>query len=138
MTVLLTLQFFSSRKNPSHVRKNIFLHMWGKFSTHFYKRAIWKKTLPYQHTDQINAIQEKLRKTFCCYNCLDLYHAQSFFQVFVTFSPVLSSRNSVSKRSQILGLRPRTCTTFFQHNIPALKNWEKSNSLLEKLFSRQI
>ena len=45
------------------------------------------KRLPYQHTDLINAIQEKLRKTFCCYNCLDLYHAQSFFQVFVTCFP---------------------------------------------------
>ena len=29
--------------------------------------------------------------------------------------PALSSRNGVSKRSQILGLRPRTCTTFSQH-----------------------
>ena len=30
---------------------------------------------------------EKLKKTFCCYNCLDLYHAQSFFLVFVTCFP---------------------------------------------------
>ena len=43
--------------------------------------------------------------------------------------PVLSSRNSVLKRSQILGLRPRTCTTF-----PALKNWEKKELTLGKTF----
>jgi hypothetical protein len=28
---------------------------------------------------------EKLRKTFCCYNCLDLYPAQSFLQVWVMY-----------------------------------------------------
>ena len=48
--------------------------------------------------------------------------------------PVLSSRNSVSKRSQILDLRSRTCTTFSRHNIPALKNWEKKWLSLEKTF----
>ena len=56
---------------------------------------------------------EKLKKnTFCCYKCLDLYHAKTFFLVFVTCFPNLSSRNSVLKRSQILGLWPRTRTTF--------------------------
>ena len=49
--------------------------------------------------------------------------AFDFFSLFVF--QVLLSRNSVLKRSQILGLRPRTCTTFSQHSIPALKNWEK-------------
>ena len=46
----------------------------------------------------MNAIQEKLRKKFCCSNCLDLYHAQSFFKCLLLVFPVLSSRNSVSKR----------------------------------------
>ena len=61
-----------------------------------------------------------------------------FSKCLLLFFPVLSSRSSVSKRSQILGLRPQTCTTFSQHNIPALKTGKKSNSHLEKLFSRQI
>ena len=39
--------------------------------------------------------------------------------------PVLSSKNIVSKRSQIHGLWPLTCRSFFQHSVPALKNWEK-------------
>jgi hypothetical protein len=59
------------------------------FSSHV--RKIFHTLLLKSHlekdTDLTNAIQEKLRKTFCCYNCLDLYHAQSFFQVFVTFFP---------------------------------------------------
>ena len=66
-----------------------------------------------------------MKNTFCCYNFQDVYHSQSFFLVFVTWKSVLSSRTSVSKRSQNLGLQPRTCTTFSHHSIPALKNWKK-------------
>ena len=32
-------------------------------------------------------INQKKRKTFCCYNCLDLNHAQSFLPVFVNCFP---------------------------------------------------
>ena len=42
--------------------------------------------------------------------------------------PLLSSEwfmHNVSKRSQILILCPQICTTFSQHSVPALKNWEK-------------
>jgi hypothetical protein len=48
--------------------------------------------------------------------------------VFVTCFP------SVLKRSQILGLRPRTCTTFSQHCFPALKNLENKELKLGKTF----
>ena len=70
---------------------------------------------------------KKRTKTFCCYNCLNLFIAQCFF-------PVLSSRNSVLKRSNTLGLRPQTCTTFSQHCFPALKNSENKQLTLGKTF----
>ena len=56
----------------------------------------------------------KIKKIFC-YNCLDFYHVQSFVpvQCSILVFPVLLSRNSVSKRSQILGLWPRTLHNFF-------------------------
>ena len=57
-----------------------------------------------------------LEIVFCCYNCLDLYHAQSFYPVFFICFP--------SSLEQEKSLRPRTCTTFSQHSFPALKNWE--------------
>ena len=63
-----------------------------------------------------------------------LYHTQSFSAYSLLVFPVLLSRNSVLKRSQILSLWPQTCTTFSQHNIPALKNWEKKELTLGKTF----
>ena len=37
--------------------------------------------------------------------------------------PVLLSRHSPLKWLQILGHRPRICTTFFHQSVPTLKNW---------------
>ena len=58
---------------------------------------------------------EKLKKYFAIHNCLDFYHVQSFVPLLclILGFPVLLSRNSVSKRSQNLGLWPRTYTIFF-------------------------
>ena len=66
--------------------------------------------MPFQHTDLINAIQEKLRKTFCCYNFLDLYHAQSFFQVFVTCFP--SSLKQEQCLEKVTNSRPTASNLF--------------------------
>ena len=65
-----------------------------------------------------------------------LYHTQSFSAYSLLVFPVLLSRNSVLKRSQILSLWPQTCTTFSQHHIPALKNWGKKVTHTQKNFSR--
>ena len=79
-------EFFCPWHNVSTQKEHIFFTCEENFP-HTSIKEQYRKRLPYQHTDLINAIQEKLRKTFCCYNCLDLYHAQSFFQVFVTCFP---------------------------------------------------
>ena len=64
-------------------------------------------------------IKKKYRKIkiIICYNCLHFYHNQSFVpvQCSILVFPVLLSRNSVSKRSQNLGLWPRTYTIYSQH-----------------------
>ena len=78
--------FFFTEKSITCEEKYFSSHVRKIFHTLLSKSHL-AKTLPHQHTNLINAIQEKLRKTFCCYNCLDLYHAQSFFQVFVTCFP---------------------------------------------------
>ena len=57
----ITLQFFSLWKNPSHVRIFFSLHVRKIFHT-LLSKTIWKKTLPYQRTDLINAIQENIKK----------------------------------------------------------------------------
>jgi hypothetical protein len=69
------------------MRGKIFFFTYEENFPHTSIKETFGKRLPYEHTDLINAIKEKLRKTFCCYNCLDLYHAQSFFQVFVNCFP---------------------------------------------------
>ena len=48
---------------------------------------------------------------------------------------VTNSQPLVSNLVKIISLWPRTCTTFSHQSVPALKNWETSNSHLEKLFS---
>ena len=70
--------FFFTEKSITCEEKYFFFTCEENFP-HTSIKEPFRKRLPYQHTDLINAIQEKLRKTFCCYNCLDLYHAQSFF-----------------------------------------------------------
>jgi hypothetical protein len=68
-------------------------------------RKIFHTVLLKSHLEKDSAISAhrsnkcNSRKTFCCYNCLDLYHAQSFSKCLFLVFPVLSSRNSVSKRN---------------------------------------
>ena len=52
------------------------------------KEPFGKKTLPYQHTDLINAIRKKLRKTFCFYNCLDLKYIDNFKNPYLVKSQI--------------------------------------------------
>ena len=78
--------------------------------------------LPFQLSD--GHAKKSLKKHFGYYLCLDLHQAQYFCQCQLLIFPVLSSRNSVSKRSQGLGIRPQTCTIFNQQSNAALTNWE--------------
>ena len=84
-----------------------------------FTNLLW--TLLFLHSPLLKEVYTKLiffltceeifkKKPFCCYDCLDLNQAQSFFPVFFT---VLLSRKSVLKRSETLSLWPQTCTTFF-------------------------
>ena len=68
-------------------------------------------------------MSKKFLKTFCCYNCLDLYHAQSFFSstYLLLVFPVLSSRKSVLKRLQILSLCKHPLINFSSHVSKNLK-----------------
>ena len=96
------------------------------------------KRLPHQHTNLINAIQEKLRKTFCCYNCLDLYQAQSFSKCLLLFSQ-FSQAGIVSRKGHKFSAYGLELAQPFLNTIFLLsRTGKKSNSHLEKLFSRQI
>ena len=77
--------------------------------------------------------QGKIKKIFCCYNCLDFHHTQNFFILFVVF-PVISS--SVWKRSKFLGLWPGTWTSFLNTVFLLSITGKTSNSHLDQLFSQ--
>ena len=126
--ILIFLLHVSKPTDLNNGLKNCFTHQfWMHKFCHTHIFALQSKeargdsvwVARYQTAQLSNSLLKEI--VFCCYNFLDLPW-EKFFHVWVTSS---SSRTSVSKRSQILGLRPRTCTTFSQHNIPALKNWEK-------------
>ena len=129
--------FFFMEKSITCEEKYFSSHVRKIFHTLLLKSYL-EKTLPCQHTDLINAIQEKLRKTFCCYNCLDLYHAQSFSKCLLLFSQ-FSQAGIVSRKGHKFSTYGLELAQPFLDTIFLLsKTGKKSSSHLEKLFSRQI
>ena len=99
--------------------------------------------MPYQHTDLRDTIiwmqfKKKLRKTFCCYNCLDFQHAQIFFQVFVTCFPSSLKQEQCLEKITNSGPTASNLHNLFSTQYSCSQELEKSNSHLEKKFSRQI
>ena len=98
---MCTRLLFEEEKPPAHGRDDNMI--WARGSCRIKETSNWawagpevpndyvlKDTLPPQnvpHSPFPQTQDEKLKKTFCCYNCLDLYHTQSFFPVFVTCFP---------------------------------------------------
>ena len=81
----------------------------------------------------LNLWEEKLKKTFSCYNCLDLYHAQSVFLVFVTyFSSSLEQEQCLEK---VKNSRPSASNlhNLFSTLFLLSRTWKTSNSHLEKI-----
>ena len=100
---------------------------------------LWMNIMPSQQKLAI-ILENKMFKNwswkivFSCYNCLNLPW-EKFFQVWVTFFPVLESRNTAvhcwEKVVQVRGLRLRICDLL--ETLPLLKRTGKtSNKLLEK------
>ena len=79
--------------------------------------------------------EEKFIKIFCCYNCLDFLHIQSFSQCSLLVFPVLSSKSSVSKRSQILNHLPQI-TQSFLNTVFLLSRTGKTSNSVGKTFLR--
>jgi hypothetical protein len=79
--------------------------------------------------------EEKFKK-ICCYNCLDLNHAQSFLQCLLIVFSVLWSRKKCLKK--VTNSQPSASNL---HNLFSTQFSSRvgktSNSHWEKLFSRQ-
>ena len=67
---------------------------------------------------------EKLKKTFCCYNCLDLYHAQSFFPSIRYLFSQFSQAETVSWKGHKFSAFGLELAQPFLNTVPALKNLE--------------
>ena len=82
--------------------------------------------------------QKIKEKTFRCYNCLDLYYAQTFFLVFVSYFPSslyqeLCLEKVTNSWPSALNLHNLFSTLFLLS-----RTWKTSNSHLEKNISWQI
>ena len=120
--------FFFTEKSITCEEKYFSSHVRKIFHTLLLKSHL-EKDSAYQHTDLVNAIQEKLRKTFCCYNCLDLYHAQSFFQVFVTcFPSSLKQKERLEKGHKFSAYGLKLAQPFLNTIFLLSRTGKKSNS----------
>ena len=99
---------------------------------------VLKDTLPPQnvpHTPLPQTQDEKSKKqTFCCYNCLDLYHTQSFFPVFVTYFP--SSLEQEQCLEKVINSWPSASNlhNLFSKLFLLSRTWKTSNSHFGKTF----
>ena len=95
-----TWLLFEKEKPPAHGRDNNMI--WALISCRIKETSNWawagwevpndyglKDTLPPQNVPHtpLSQTQDKKHKKPYCYNCLDLYHTQSFFPVFVACFP---------------------------------------------------
>ena len=154
---MYTWLLFEEEKPPAHRRDDNMI--WARGSCRIKETSNWawagpevpndyvlKDTLPPQNVPHSPPhplpspanTRWKIKKTFCCYNCLDLCHAQSFFLVFITCFP--SSLEQEQCLEKVTNSRPSASNlhNLFSTLFLLSRTWKTSNSHLEKIFSRQI
>ena len=128
--MIYTWLLFKKEKPPAHGWHDNMI--WAQGSCSIKETSNWAWAGREVPNDYV--LKEKLKKPYC-YNCLNLYHTQSFFPSVRYLFSHFSRPETVSwKGHTFLNL-----LNLSQHCYPALKNLKKTGSShLEKVFLRQI